>query len=941
MNNYKDTLNLPKTDFPMRGNLSKREPEFLKNWENIYKQLREQRKEAQKFILHDGPPYANGNIHIGHAVNKVLKDIIVKAKTLDGFDAPYVPGWDCHGLPIELEVEKQLGKAGRNVNASEFRKACRDFANQQIDKQREDFKRLGIIGDWDNPYLTMNYQTEANIIRALGRIIQAGHVHSGFKPVHWCSDCGSALAEAEVEYEDKKSMAIDVRFTVVNEEALLACCHHAPSSGNGPISVVIWTTTPWTLPANQAVAVHPEFEYSVVQCEDGQYGTERLVIAEALLKDTMLRYGVEHYHVVAYCQGKDLENLQLQHPFYDRQVPIILGEHVTIEAGTGAVHTAPGHGQDDYVVGSRYKLPIDNPVDDKGIFLPNTPLFAGIHVFNANEKVVEILKGNSKLVHEHRISHSYPHCWRHKTPIIFRATPQWFISMDKKELRQKSLTAIKDVQWIPEWGEQRIEGMIVNRPDWCISRQRNWGVPIALFVHKITGILHPRTTEFIEAVAQLVEKDGINAWFELEPVKLLGNEADEYEKITDTLDVWFDSGVTHATVLETDKSLTQPADLYLEGSDQYRGWFNSSLMTSIAMNGKAPYKAVLTHGFAVDAKGRKMSKSMGNVIAPQKVIQTLGADIIRLWVAATDYKGEISISDEILKRISDGYRRLRNTARFLLANLNGFDPVTDSVAPENMLALDRWAMAQALQVQKAIIKDYENYQFHLVYQKIHSFCTTDMSSFYLDVIKDRQYTCQTESLARRSAQTALYHIVEALVRWMAPILSFTAEDIWQQIPGERSQSVLLETWYEGLLPIDEPACKYTISSELWTKLFALREAVNHELEILRTAETIGSSLDAEVDIYCDDTLFTQLDALEDELRFIFITSYARLNALDKKPSNANEYNDFWLKVQASEHAKCVRCWHHREDVGSHAEHPELCGRCVENIVGKGEKRYYG
>ena len=941
MSNYKDTLNLPKTNFPMRGNLAKREPEFLKKWETIYQQLREQRKEAKKFILHDGPPYANGNIHIGHAVNKVLKDIIVKAKTLDGFDAPYVPGWDCHGLPIELEVEKQLGKAGHKVNASEFRQACRDYANKQVDKQREDFKRLGVIGDWDNPYLTMNYQTEADIIRSLGRIIQAGHVQSGFKPVHWCSDCGSALAEAEVEYEDKKSTAIDVKFTAVDEEALLACCHHAPSSGSGPISVVIWTTTPWTLPANQAVAVHPEFEYSVVQCEGGQYGTERLVIAEALLKDTMLRYGIEHYHVVAYCQGKDLENLKLWHPFYDKQVPIILGEHVTTEAGTGAVHTAPGHGQDDYVVGSRYNLPIDNPVDSKGVFLPNTPLFAGIHVFNANEKVVDVLKTNTKLVHEHRVLHSYPHCWRHKTPIIFRATPQWFISMDKKELRQQSLDAIKDVQWIPEWGEQRIEGMIVNRPDWCISRQRNWGVPIALFIHKITGILHPRTNELIEAVAQLVEKDGVNAWFELEAEKLLGEKAAEYQKVTDTLDVWFDSGVTHATVLETETNLTRPADLYLEGSDQYRGWFNSSLMTSIAMDGQTPYKAVLTHGFAVDAKGRKMSKSMGNVVAPQKVIKTLGADIIRLWVAATDYKGEISVSDEILKRISDGYRRLRNTARFLLANLNGFDPATDSVAPENMLALDRWAMAKALLVQQAIIKDYENYQFHLVYQKIHSFCTTDMSSFYLDVIKDRQYTCQTESLARRSAQTALFHIVEALVRWLAPILSFTAEDIWQQIPGERSQSILLETWYEGLLPLDKPACQYEINADLWTKIFGLREAVNQELEVLRTAETIGSSLDAEVDIYCDDILFTQLDTLEDELRFIFITSYARLNPIDKKPDTAKKYDGFWLQVKPSEHAKCIRCWHHREDVGSHAEHPELCGRCVDNITGEGEKRYYG
>jgi len=933
VSNYKDTLNLPKTNFPMRGNLPKREPDFLKQWEDLklYEQLREQGKDRPTFVLHDGPPYANGDIHIGHAVNKILKDIIIKARTLSGFDAPYVPGWDCHGLPIELEVEKKLGKAGRKVDAHQFRNACRQYARQQVDKQRIDFKRLGVLGDWDAPYLTMNYHTEANIIRALGQIVTAGHLDKGYKPVHWCSDCGSALAEAEVEYEDKESMAIDVRFPVVNEEILLTSCHHAPDAmGSGALSVVIWTTTPWTLPANQAVALHPELEYSVVQCEEGKYGPERLIVAEALLKDTMLRYGIDHYHVVAYCQGKDLEGLQLQHPFYERKVPIILGEHVTTEAGTGAVHTAPGHGQDDYIVGSRYKLPIDNPVDGKGKFLPDTPLFAGEHVFSANEHVIEVLKGRERLVAEQRIRHSYPHCWRHKTPIIFRATPQWFISMDKQGLRQKALDAIKTVTWTPDWGLQRIEGMVINRPDWCISRQRHWGVPITLFVHQSSGALHPRMPELIETIAQRIEQDGIDAWFDLEPAELLGEQdAANYDKVTDTLDVWFDSGVTHATVLES--RLSVPADLYLEGSDQHRGWFQSSLLTSVAMrDGAAPYKAVLTHGFTVDAQGKKMSKSFGNVIAPQKVIKNLGADVLRLWVAATDYRGEVTVSDEILKRIADAYRRLRNTARFLLANLHDFNPETDCVSKEKMLALDRWAVDRAWRLQEEVLKGYENYHFHVVYQKVHHFCAVDMGSLYLDIIKDRQYTCQTNSLARRSAQTALYHIVEALVRWLAPILSFTAEDIWRSMPGKRGESVLLESsWYDGL---------FSYADETWEKIFEVREAVNKELEKLRGSEAIGSSLDAEVDIYCDDALYTQLTALEDELRFVFISAYARVHPTSAKPVVTGE--GFWFQVKPSEHPKCVRCWHHREDVGSHPEHPELCGRCVENVVGGGEQRRY-
>jgi isoleucyl-tRNA synthetase len=953
VSNYKNTLNLPKTDFPMRGNLSKREPDILKHWENLelYQRLRQQRQGCPTFILHDGPPYANGDIHIGHAVNKILKDIIVKSRSLSGFDAPYVPGWDCHGLPIELEVEKQHGKSPHStaadspvsqrggkgdLDARQFRHACREYAKRQVDKQRIDFKRLGVIGDWDNPYLTMDYKTEANIIRALGRIIAAGHLDKGFKPVHWCSDCSSALAEAEVEYEDKESMAIDVRFTVINEEVLLARCHHAPERlGSGPLSIVIWTTTPWTLPANQAVALHPKLEYAVVQCEDGQYGPERLIVAEALLKDTMFRYGNEHYHVVAYCQGKDLEGLQLQHPFYQRQVPIILGEHVTTEAGTGAVHTAPGHGQDDYVVGQRYGLPVDNPVDEKGNFLADTQYFGGEHVFTANDHVIEVLKGRGKLVHEHRIRHSYPHCWRHKTPIIFRATPQWFISMDKQGLRQQATEAIKTVTWTPDWGLQRIEGMVANRPDWCISRQRHWGVPITLLLHKNTGELHPRTSELIEAVAQRVEQDGIDAWFELEPAELLAEEAADYDKVTDTLDVWFDSGVTHATILENHAKLRVPADLYLEGSDQHRGWFQSSLLASVAMrDGAPPYKEVLTHGFTVDAKGEKMSKSKGNVVAPQKVIKTLGADILRLWVAATDYRGELSVSNEILKRIADAYRRLRNTARFLLANLHDFNPDTDSVAPEEMLALDRWAVDRAFRLQQEILSAYETYQFHLVYQKLHHFCTMDMGSLYLDIIKDRQYTCQTNSLARRSAQTALYHIVEALVRWLAPLLSFTAEDIWRYMPSKRSESVLLETWYEGLFSYSDEEAKK------WEQVIEVRESVNKELEKLRVAEAIGASLDAEIDIYCDDALYTLLTAFDDELRFVFITSYARVHQAGAKPEHAVACEGFWLEAKPSQHPKCVRCWHHREDVGTHPEHPELCGRCVENVVGKGEQRRY-
>jgi len=938
---YKKTLNLPKTDFPMKGNLAQREPERLKKWldMDLYQKIRQQHAGQEKFVLHDGPPYANGDIHIGHAVNKILKDFVIKSKSLSGYDAPYVPGWDCHGLPIELMVEKKVGKAGAKVSPAVFRKECRKYAGKQVNMQKQAFIRLGVLGDWDNPYLTMDYKFEADIIRSLGVIAEKGHLSQGAKPVHWCTDCGSALAEAEVEYEDKTSPAIDVRFQVIDEQALMAACHHVPEhEGEGSLSVVIWTTTPWTLPANQGVALNPELEYAIVQCEkDGR--KERLLIAEVLLKDAMLRYGIDDYHVIAYCKGEALENQLLQHPFYDRKVPIILGDHVTVDAGTGAVHTAPGHGQEDYVVGMKYNLPVDNPVGSNGVFLPDTELFAGEHVFSANDHVLDVLKEKGKLLHHEALLHSYPHCWRHKTPIIFRATAQWFISMDKNHLRDTALAEVKKVQWIPDWGQARIESMINNRPDWCISRQRTWGVPITLFIHKQSGELHPRTAELIEQVALKVEQHGIDAWFELDAAELLGDEADQYDKIQDTLDVWFDSGVTHACVLKRREQLTFPADLYLEGSDQHRGWFQSSLLTSAAMNDTAPYKAVLTHGFTVDAEGKKMSKSKGNVVAPQSVMKSLGADVLRLWVASTDYRGEMHVSDEILKRTADGYRRLRNTARFLLSNLHGFDPARDQVDSGDLLALDRWIVDRACQLQNEIIDAYNAYQFQHIYQKILHFCTLDLGGFYLDIVKDRQYTAKADGLPRRSAQTAMYHVIEALVRWLAPLISYTADEIWHYIPGQRSESVFLETWYAGLFPLDENS---VIDRESWEKIMQVRSAVAKELESLRSAGTIGASLNAEVTLYADADYLTALSKLGDELRFVFITSEANVQALADADTDATatDIDGLKLKVVASGHTKCVRCWHQRKDVGQHPQHPELCGRCVENIEGEGETRRY-
>lgn len=935
MADYKATLNLPDTAFPMRGNLAQREPELLKRWQqmDLYNQVQAITAGRPQFILHDGPPYANGDIHIGHSVNKILKDTIMRSKRLSGFDVPYVPGWDCHGLPIEHNVEKKIGKAGVKVPYSEFRKKCRDYAMKQVNGQREDFIRLGVLGDWDNPYLTMDFKTEADIIRALGRIADNGHLVKGFKPVYWSVVGGSALAEAEVEYQDKTSTQVDVRFTPVDANAFVG--KFGLSTESRPVSVVIWTTTPWTLPANQAVALARDLEYSLVKLDAGR-GDELILLASDLVDDVCKRYAVETFAAVGTAQGAELENLLLKHPFIEREVPIVMGDHVTTDAGTGAVHIAPDHGLDDFNVGLKYGIKTLNYVDADGTYGDATPLVAGEHVYKVEPRILELLEGNHALLQQAKMTHSYPHCWRTKTPLIYRATPQWFISMAQNGLLDACKKAANKVEWLPEWGKARIEGMLEQSPDWCISRQRTWGVPIALFVHKDTSELHPNTSDLIEAVAKKVEEQGIDAWFDLDEAELLGDDAASYDKVTDTLDVWFDSGVTHFSVLQQRDNLRVPADLYLEGSDQHRGWFQSSLKTSLAIRGEAPYKTVLTHGFTVDAQGKKMSKSLGNVVSPQKVMKSLGADIIRLWVAATDYRGEMTVSDEILKRTADSYRRIRNTSRFLLSNLNGFDPKEHAVAPESMLALDRWAVHRAAKLQQEIIESYDEYSFHSIYQKLHNYCVVDLGGFYLDVIKDRQYTCQKDSVARRSAQTALYHIAEALVRWIAPILSFTADELWQFMPGERGESVHLETWYEGLfeLPSGEP-----MNADFWQTIQGVKTAVNKQLEDARKHGVVGGSLEAEVDIHCSADLKEDLDQLGNELRFAMITSAVRVHQWNQG-GDITEVDGLRVEVNKSEHPKCVRCWHLREDVGANSEHPELCLRCVDNVEGDGEPRQF-
>lgn len=1087
---YKNTLNLADTTFAMRGDLAKREPLWLEQWEkdDVYGQIRQARQGRKTYILHDGPPYANGQIHLGHVVNKVLKDIIIKYKTLDGYDAPYVPGWDCHGLPIEQKVEQKIGKVGQKVNATKFREACREYAKSQVQLQMADFKRLGVLGDWNNPYLTMNYQQEANIVRALGKIYDNGHIVRGMKPVNWCLDCGSALAEAEVEYQDKTSDAIYVSFDIVNRENLPIIANIS-----GTLQAVIWTTTPWTLPANQAISVHSDFDYAVIKgkktpifalpsqidsknftlrtltkadkqalqacasdpaiwqfmptkrhlpevfepffeqavkdkayaiidkrtgniigttrfCHDNakddvigigftfitpefwgkgvndeikntllnhafkyrntvcfqihegndrskkaveklgatyqkdvenDFGkmwvytitnpstinhTAHFIVANDLVADFSKNVALDDVKIITTIKGADLTVLNAQHPLIsERQVPIITGEHVTADSGTGLVHTAPAHGVDDYIVGNKYNLPVENPVGDAGVYLDNAKVFVGEHIYKAQPKIIETLGSSGHLLDHKKIRHSYPHCWRHKTPIIFRATPQWFISMEQNGLRQKALDDIKNITWTPAWGQNRIEAMIDGRPDWCISRQRTWGVPITFFTHKETDQLHPRTSELIEKAAQIIEKGGIEAWFDADISDFLGDESGEYHKVTDTLDVWFDSGATNFAVLNHRKELSNPADLYLEGSDQHRGWFQSSLLVSESIYGRPPYKQVLTHGFTVDAKGHKLSKSKGNTkgFEPSDIANKMGVDILRLWVGSSDYRYEMAVSKEGFDRTTDMYRRIRNTIRFLLANTDDFDPKTDMVSTDKLISLDKYILYRTKHIQQEIIRAYHSMDFHQVCQTVMGFCSQDLGGFYLDIIKDRTYTTKADGLPRRSAQTTLYHIAHALLRWIAPVLSFTAQEAWQVLKDTQGYIFTAE-WYQ--LPDFQ---MNDISHEDWDQVALIKDTVNKSIEQARSDKIVSSNLTAKVTITAPQDIADILNKFGDELRFVFITSDATVKSSDTLSTI----------ITPADGTKCVRCWHVRTDVGTHAEHPEICGRCVQNLD-DGEMRLY-
>ena len=940
MTDYKQTLNLPETEFPMRGNLAKREPDMLASWiaADWHQQIREvQSSREQTFILHDGPPYANGDIHIGHAVNKVLKDIIVKSKGLAGFNAPYIPGWDCHGLPIEHKVETTIGKIGDQFkSASEFRNACREYAATQIERQKVDFQRLGILGDWDHPYLTMDYKIEADIVRSLGRIIENGHFHQGAKPVYWCMDCESALAEAEVEYQDRKTWTVDVAFPIENTEQIENVFAVSSEVASGA-AMAIWTTTPWTLPANQFVAVNAELPYVLVEFDkDGHRWT--LVLAEGRLEALSERYGVEDFKILGKTLGHALAGIQCEAPWDGRIVPVMTGDHVTLEAGTGAVHSAPAYGLEDFHAAKSLNLELLTPVRDDGTFAETVSVVAGLHVEKAGPVIAEYLAEKGRLVHKARLEHSYPHCWRHKTPVIYRATPQWFIRMQGEGLLKTARQEVENsIQFTPTWGKNRLAAMLEDRPDWCISRQRNWGVPITVFVHQETSQLHPDTQQLFETIAQRIEQGGINAWFDLDPAELLGEDAAHYRKVTDVLDVWFDSGTTHASVLGRREGLHFPADLYLEGSDQHRGWFQSSLLTSVAIHGCAPYKGLLTHGFTVDQDGRKMSKSLGNVIPPQDVMNTLGADILRLWIASTDFTKEMTVSHEILNRTSDTYRRIRNTARFLLANMAGFDPANDQVANDDLVSLDAEMIRRATELASKIMGHYARYEFSEVTQALHHFCVDDLGGFYLDIVKDRQYTLKPDSHARKSCQTALYWITDALVRWMAPILSFTAQEIWEAMPGERPHQFVFAVT-EADLPEANGRAQVN-----WQLIQSAKESVNQAIEAARNDGLVKGSLSAEVALYADGAVFDALTALGDEIRFVTITSEVDLYPLSEAPDGAvtdSVCPQLAVVVKATESEKCERCWHHRPDVGSVSAHPTLCTRCVDNVEGAGEERTF-
>ncbi|HEY8607567.1 MAG TPA: isoleucine--tRNA ligase [Noviherbaspirillum sp.] len=939
-------VNLTETAFPMRGDLAKREPKWVKEWQEkkIYQRIRKASKGRPKFILHDGPPYANGDIHIGHAVNKILKDMIVKCRNMAGFDAQYVPGWDCHGMPIEIQIEKQYGK---NLPTAEVLAKSRAYAAEQIERQKKDFIRLGVLGEWDNPYKTMNFSNEADEIRALGTILEKGYVYRGLKPVNWCFDCGSALAEAEVEYQDKRDPAIDVGFPFAEPDKL-AAAFGLPQLPLQRGYAVIWTTTPWTIPANQALNVHPEIEYALVRTErNGE--PLLLLLAKDLVGDCLQRYALQG-EIIATTRGEALSEIRFRHPFaqldkgYDRYSPVYLGDYVTTESGTGIVHSSPAYGVEDFNSCKAHGMKdedILNPVMGDGKYASWLPFFGGMTIWEASKPICAKLEEVGALFKLVMFDHSYMHCWRHKTPVVYRATSQWFAGMDRMPkdggptLRETALAGIEATAFFPSWGKARLHGMIANRPDWTLSRQRQWGVPMAFFVHKETGELHPRTPELLEEVARRVGEHGIEAWQALDPKELLGAEADLYVKNKDTLDVWFDSGTTHQTVLRGSHAEQSqfPADLYLEGSDQHRGWFHSSLLTSSMINGRPPYKALLTHGFVVDGEGKKMSKSKGNVVAPQKVSDTLGAEILRLWVASTDYSGELSISDEILKRVVEAYRRIRNTLRFLLANTSDFDPKKDLLPVEKLFEIDRYAIARMAELQDEILGHYQDFEFHPVVAKLQGYCSEDLGGFYLDILKDRLYTGGADSIARRSAQSAIWHITQALLRLMAPVLSFTSEEAWAVFAGadgyaRSDETIFTQTYYPLPALADGPA--------LLKKFAALREvraSVTKQLEELRAAGGIGSSLQAELEIKASGDRFDLLASFGDDLKFVFITSQARVTRVASEADEA-------VVVTPSAQQKCERCWHYRADVGAHPEHAGICGRCVSNLFGKGEARTF-
>jgi isoleucyl-tRNA synthetase len=935
---YRDTLNLPDTGFPMRGDLAKREPGWVSAWQSkgLYQRIRQASKGRPVWVLHDGPPYANGDIHLGHALNKILKDMIVKSRNMAGFDARYVPGWDCHGMPIEIQIEKQFG---RNLPADEVQSKSRAYATAQIAIQKAGFIRLGVLGDWENPYLTMAPRNEADELRTLGRLLRKGYLYRGLKPVNWCFDCGSALAEAEVEYADKTDTAVDVGFPFAEEDlGRLAAAFGLPSLPTARGFAVIWTTTPWTIPSNQALNLHPEFDYALVRV-DWQGSPALLLLASERVEACLATYGLRG-EVVATCKGSALELIRFRHPFHDRFSPVYLGEYVTLETGTGIVHSSPAYGADDFASCKRYGMTdaqILQPVLGDGTFATSLPEFAGLTIWKANPKIVEAIRASGCLFHANSYTHSYMHCWRHKTPIIYRASSQWFAGMDLvpndggPTLRETALKGIEATAFYPAWGKARLHAMIANRPDWTLSRQRQWGVPMAFFVHKETGEIHPRTQELLELVAQRIEKDGIEAWQRIDPRELIGDDAEHYVKSRDTLDVWFDSGTTHETVLRgshRDESAF-PADMYLEGTDQHRGWFHSSLLTSSMLNGVPPYRALLTHGFTIDGQGRKMSKSLGNGIEPQEVSNRLGAEILRLWVASTDYTGEMSISEEILNRVVEAYRRIRNTLRFLLANVADFDPATHAVAIGDMLEIDRYAMAMTAAWQRGVEADLAKFEFHPVVARLQTFCSEDLGAFYLDILKDRLYTTAANSAARRSAQTVLHHITDALLKIMAPILSFTAEEAWPLFApaacAQGGETIFTQTYHAWP---EIPDATALVAK--WQAIRATRTMVLKKLEDARTTGAIGSSLQAEVELVVADEDHERLATLGDDLRFVLITSAARLTrAQDAAPD---------ARITPSPHAKCERCWHLRADVGHDPAHPTLCGRCTSNLFGSGETR---